>query len=67
MAAKQENQTVTSLKQKVIEDYLTCIICSDTYEDPHQLKCQHTFCLKCLTAYIQKRKFTNSFPCPVCR
>ena len=39
-----------------------CSICADIMADPHQCKEGHAFCLKCITAWLQR---SNS--CPVCR
>ncbi|XP_050406553.2 tripartite motif-containing protein 2 [Patella vulgata] len=59
--------TISKLKEKVLENFLSCIICTETLVNPHQLQCQHTFCLTCLENYVEKSKFVNKFPCPICR
>ena len=47
-----------------LEQDLECGICSEIYQDPRVLNCQHIFCVKCLTT-IAGRGFSLS--CPVCR
>ena len=55
-----------------ISDLMTCAICTEPFEDPKVLPCQHTFCKACLEKYFQS--YTNDgsveegcYPCPVCR
>ena len=56
--------------EKLTDDFLTCSICMEVFQHPSTLACQHTFCQRCLSNYIQtkpqavKRK---SIPCPSCR
>ena len=54
---------------------LTCPLCTQQYEDPRVLPCQHTFCCRCLLAHVDRdtssRARTSSsrpgaFSCPVC-
>ncbi|XP_048248535.1 uncharacterized protein LOC124127979 isoform X3 [Haliotis rufescens] len=59
----------TSWNEKVTE-FLTCVICQELYTDPCTLKCDHTFCRKCVTAYIQTRPDavkSKTIPCSFCR
>ncbi|XP_048248741.1 uncharacterized protein LOC125378039 [Haliotis rufescens] len=59
----------TSRAEKVTE-FLTCVICQELYTDPCTLRCDHTFCRKCVTAYIQTRpdaKQSKTIPCAFCR
>ncbi|XP_071108158.1 E3 ubiquitin-protein ligase TRIM56-like [Haliotis cracherodii] len=59
----------TSRAEKVME-FLTCVICQELYTDPCTLRCDHTFCRKCVTAYIQTRPDavqSKTIPCPCCR
>ncbi|XP_053400125.1 uncharacterized protein LOC123557788 isoform X2 [Mercenaria mercenaria] len=51
---------------------LDCPICTNIFEDPRILPCQHTTCEKCLSSYIKDiiqkdGKRPTEFPCPVCR
>ncbi|XP_071108155.1 tripartite motif-containing protein 2-like [Haliotis cracherodii] len=59
----------TSRAEKVTE-FLTCVICQELYTDPCTLRCDHTFCRKCVTGYIQIRPYavqSKRIPCPCCR
>ncbi|XP_071108146.1 E3 ubiquitin-protein ligase TRIM56-like [Haliotis cracherodii] len=59
----------TSRAEKVTE-FLTCVICQELYTDPCTLKCDHTFCRKCVSAYIQTRPDavqSKTIPCAFCR
>ncbi|XP_046577695.1 E3 ubiquitin/ISG15 ligase TRIM25-like [Haliotis rubra] len=60
---------MASWNEKVTE-FLTCVICQELYTDPCTLKCDHTFCRKCVTAYVQTRPDavrTKTIPCSFCR
>lgn len=55
-----------------VSDLITCAICTEPFEDPKVLPCQHTFCCKCLEKYFQSYTPDGSlsegcYPCPVCR
>ncbi|XP_048248583.1 uncharacterized protein LOC124151208 [Haliotis rufescens] len=59
----------TSRAEKVTE-FLTCVICQELYTDPCTLRCDHTFCRKCVTKYIQTRPDaaqSKTIPCAFCR
>ncbi|XP_046571377.1 E3 ubiquitin-protein ligase TRIM56-like [Haliotis rubra] len=66
-----QNQMATAgLEKKVKDDFLTCSICLEMYTDPCTLRCDHTFCRKCVTSYIQTRPDavqSKTIPCPCCR
>ncbi|XP_046571329.1 uncharacterized protein LOC124279547 isoform X2 [Haliotis rubra] len=58
------------LEKKVKDHFLTCSICFEIYTDPCTLRCDHTFCRKCVTSYIQTRPDavqSKTIPCPCCR
>ncbi|XP_046571384.1 E3 ubiquitin-protein ligase TRIM36-like [Haliotis rubra] len=58
------------LERKVKDDFLTCSICFEMYTDPCTLRCDHTFCRKCITSYIDTRPDavqSKTIPCPCCR
>ncbi|XP_048248538.1 uncharacterized protein LOC124127979 isoform X5 [Haliotis rufescens] len=51
-------------------DLLTCGMCNNVYADPCTLRCDHTFCRKCVTGYIQTRPDavqSKTIPCSFCR
>ncbi|XP_071110225.1 E3 ubiquitin-protein ligase TRIM56-like [Haliotis cracherodii] len=59
----------TSQAEKVRE-FLTCVICQELYTDPCTLRCDHTFCRKCVTEFIQTRPDavqSKTIPCAFCR
>ncbi|XP_046352439.2 protein wech-like [Haliotis rufescens] len=59
----------TSQNEKVME-FLTCVICQELYTDPCTLRCDHTFCRKCVIKYIQTRPDavqSKTIPCAFCR
>ncbi|XP_076127622.1 E3 ubiquitin-protein ligase TRIM35-like isoform X2 [Alosa pseudoharengus] len=51
-------------KQQVVEKYLCCHVCSETFKDPVSLHCNHSFCQTCLSKFWGKAKNKN---CPVCK
>ncbi|XP_048248570.1 uncharacterized protein LOC125378018 [Haliotis rufescens] len=59
----------TSRAEKVME-FLTCVICQELYTDPCTLRCDHTFCRKCVTANIHTKPDavqSKTIPCAFCR
>ncbi|XP_046352502.2 E3 ubiquitin-protein ligase TRIM56-like [Haliotis rufescens] len=53
-----------------VREFLTCVICQELYTDPCTLRCDHTFCRKCVTGYIQTRPDavqSKTIPCAFCR
>ncbi|XP_046571379.1 uncharacterized protein LOC124279582 [Haliotis rubra] len=62
--------TTAGLEKKVKDNFLTCSICFEMYTDPCTLRCDHTFCRKCVTSYIQTRPDavqSKTIPCPCCQ
>ncbi|XP_060590061.1 tripartite motif-containing protein 3-like isoform X1 [Ruditapes philippinarum] len=58
-----------TIKEIIFEEFLTCSICMDEFQDPKVLKCLHTFCEECIQATIQKQIMTShsDISCPICR
>ncbi|XP_067671361.1 E3 ubiquitin-protein ligase Midline-1-like [Haliotis asinina] len=57
-------------REEKVTEFLTCAICQELYTDPCTLSCDHTFCRKCVTSYIQTRPDavqSKTIPCPSCR
>ncbi|XP_048248494.1 tripartite motif-containing protein 2-like [Haliotis rufescens] len=53
-----------------VREFLTCVICQELYTDPCTLRCDHTFCRKCVTGHIQTRPDavqSKTIPCAFCR
>ncbi len=63
MAKAQDNSELESLSAPVVEELLSCIICTDVYTDPKVLPCHHTFCEECLEPLTENQKLQ----CPICR
>ena len=54
-------------QRRMFQDFVTCEICQDMYDDPRLMPCNHTFCKSCLEEWQQKNGDDSSFPCPKCR
>ncbi|KAL3975389.1 intersectin [Sarotherodon galilaeus] len=52
------------MDEKVLENYLSCHVCSETFREPVSLSCNHSFCSSCLQQFWEQAKNKN---CPVCR
>ncbi|KAJ8332498.1 hypothetical protein SKAU_G00422870 [Synaphobranchus kaupii] len=48
----------------LLEEELSCPVCSDIFRDPVVLRCSHSFCKACLQQYWEQKE---SRECPVCR
>jgi hypothetical protein len=48
---------------------LECSVCYQTFKDPRNLPCGHTFCLKCLQGILKAKANNNKekLSCPQCR
>jgi hypothetical protein len=44
-----------------------CSECLETYSNPRQLPCIHTFCLKCVKNFSRDKLPGDQIPCPICR
>ncbi|XP_067651094.1 uncharacterized protein [Haliotis asinina] len=56
--------------QKLTEHFLTCTICTEVFDKPCTLVCNHTFCRKCVVSYTKTRPeatSAKSLQCPFCR
>uniref|UniRef100_A0A3P9CWJ7 RING-type domain-containing protein n=1 Tax=Maylandia zebra TaxID=106582 RepID=A0A3P9CWJ7_9CICH len=51
-------------KLAIVENYLSCHVCSETFRDPVSLSCNHSFCSSCLQKFWEQTKNTN---CPICK
>ncbi|KAJ4921884.1 hypothetical protein JOQ06_022027 [Pogonophryne albipinna] len=51
-------------KTVLLESFLSCHVCSETFRDPVSLGCNHSFCLSCLQKFWEQSKNKN---CPICK
>ncbi|XP_062274198.1 nuclear factor 7, brain-like [Scomber scombrus] len=51
-------------KDAVLERFLSCHVCSETFRDPVSLSCSHKFCSSCLEKFWEQAKNKN---CPICK
>ncbi|XP_024130520.1 nuclear factor 7, ovary-like isoform X1 [Oryzias melastigma] len=45
-------------------EYLNCHVCSETFNDPVTLSCNHNFCWSCLQRFWEQTQNKN---CPICK
>ncbi|KAL3975385.1 phosphatidate phosphatase LPIN [Sarotherodon galilaeus] len=48
----------------LVENFLSCYVCSETFRDPVSLSCNHNFCSSCLQKFWEQTKNKN---CPICK
>ncbi|XP_037536798.1 zinc-binding protein A33-like [Nematolebias whitei] len=51
-------------ERELLQSYLSCHVCSETFKDPVSLSCSHSFCSSCLQKFWEKTQNKN---CPICR
>ncbi|KAL7390874.1 hypothetical protein ABVT39_000723 [Epinephelus coioides] len=51
-------------KIALVESFLSCHVCSETFKDPVSLSCNHSFCSSCLQKFWEQAKNKN---CPFCK
>ncbi|XP_056231411.1 nuclear factor 7, brain-like [Seriola aureovittata] len=51
-------------KVALVESFLSCHVCSETFRDPVSLSCNHSFCSSCLKKFWEQAKNKN---CPICK
>ena len=65
---KVETDMAAGRVEELKEDFLTCPLCLQLFTQPKVLPCQHTFCLACLTKYVEHNNFPLSqCVCPICK
>ncbi|XP_048253818.1 tripartite motif-containing protein 2-like [Haliotis rufescens] len=55
--------------EKLTEHFLTCTICTEVFDKPCTLVCNHTFCRKCVVSFTKTRPgaiSAKSLLCPFC-
>ena len=50
-----------------LHEEVSCSVCKNTFNDPKQLPCLHSFCLKCLTGVQRTSGRHDIITCPECR
>uniref|UniRef100_A0A667ZPP5 Uncharacterized protein n=1 Tax=Myripristis murdjan TaxID=586833 RepID=A0A667ZPP5_9TELE len=51
-------------KITLLESYLNCHVCTETFRDPVSLRCHHSFCSSCLKQFWELNQNKN---CPICK
>ncbi|XP_062418555.1 nuclear factor 7, brain-like [Pungitius pungitius] len=51
-------------KIAIVESFLSCHVCSETFRDPVSLSCNHSFCSSCLQRFWEQAGNKN---CPICK
>ncbi|XP_073322619.1 zinc-binding protein A33-like [Pagrus major] len=51
-------------KIALVESFLSCHVCSETFRDPVSLSCNHSFCSSCLQKFWEQAENKN---CPICK
>uniref|UniRef100_A0A671U8V0 Uncharacterized protein n=1 Tax=Sparus aurata TaxID=8175 RepID=A0A671U8V0_SPAAU len=51
-------------KNSVLESFLSCHVCSETFRDPVSLSCNHNFCSSCLKKFWGQ---AENKKCPICK
>ncbi|XP_034547624.1 nuclear factor 7, brain-like [Notolabrus celidotus] len=51
-------------KIALVESYLNCHVCAETFTDPVSLSCNHSFCSSCLQKFWEQTENKN---CPICK
>uniref|UniRef100_A0A8C9R9C8 Nuclear factor 7, brain-like n=1 Tax=Scleropages formosus TaxID=113540 RepID=A0A8C9R9C8_SCLFO len=52
------------MAERLLTDFLSCHVCSETFRDPVSLHCNHSFCKSCVEQFWEKMKTRN---CPSCK
>ena len=50
-----------------LHEEVSCSVCMNTFTDPKQLPCLHSFCLHCLNRILRTSGRQNIIACPECR
>ncbi|XP_036000102.1 nuclear factor 7, brain-like [Fundulus heteroclitus] len=51
-------------EKALLENFLSCHVCSETFIDPVSLSCNHSFCSSCLQKFWEQAGNKN---CPICK
>ena len=53
--------------RKQLSSIVECSICCETFSEPRQLPCIHTYCLKCIRKFSRDKLPGDDVACPLCR
>lgn len=56
----------STLEERLAKN-LECAVCLDTFDDPRMLRCQHSYCKKCLEKIVVRVGNVLKVTCPECR
>uniref|UniRef100_A0A8C3G5C4 Uncharacterized protein n=1 Tax=Cyclopterus lumpus TaxID=8103 RepID=A0A8C3G5C4_CYCLU len=59
-----QKDIMTPPKIVLVERFLNCNVCSETFRDPVSLSCNHSFCSSCLELFWKQAGNKN---CPLCK
>lgn len=59
---EEPQENIVNKVSNVMEDQLTCSICSELFVKAMTLTCMHTFCQYCIKRWMKKKRI-----CPICR
>lgn len=62
-----QDETVIDKVNNIMDEQLTCSICSELFVRAMTLNCTHTFCRHCIDLWIQRKPPNVSQNCPTCR
>lgn len=62
----EDRKTPTSFRTSEMSKPSQCPICFNSYDNPHVLPCQHTFCKKCIIS-MHAASGNKTIDCPICR
>ena len=53
----------------ISDEFITCPVCSNAYDNPKVLPCMHSFCEACLKDSLEQSNIRSgqSFLCPICK
>uniref|UniRef100_A0A3Q3WLM7 Uncharacterized protein n=1 Tax=Mola mola TaxID=94237 RepID=A0A3Q3WLM7_MOLML len=51
-------------ERALLQMFLNCNVCSETFRDPVSLSCNHSFCSSCLQTFWEQSENKN---CPICK
>ena len=50
-----------------LREEVSCSVCMNSFTDPKQLPCLHSFCLSCLNGILSTSSRKNAITCPLCQ